>query len=426
VEDSPAQSPDTRYKAKQGADLPHLDDQLRKVDSPAPAAPAADFSSTPKAQSSLEASAPHLQRQRSAPLVAPSEEPVQPVQPAQPAPQGSASDAAAKSPDRSSPSFPFPAMSSPRAGRSRPPPLRKSSTSSTLAPSVISATSAHAPGTPGLRRGPAPLAPRLDLSAGKGELDGTSPPRSRNMVPSPASATSAPHSGGKGKEQALAHKRGELLATPSDATERLREVNAAAGKRQRTVSEMGNAPEALRRASGYFGSWRRGGGEQRTIVESPVNEAPPPPSFNPLKQKAQPLISKFCSPTYSSFGSQSPSSKSDSVAVAPMSTLTSSSPTEGPPRRTVSNVSLSRTQQKLLLQRDAPMAPESTSLLYPSAGSPAPALNTPALRQTAQANLQRWAQAIVREAERIDKEHATVRRFRNPVEESWRRLAGYV
>jgi hypothetical protein len=412
IEDSPARSPDAGLKSTLDGELPHVDDQLRKVN---PQTHNTEYSTTPKAQSSLEPSlAQHDLGHKSAPVTGSSVHPL---------PQRSFSVAAHKSPD-TSPSFPFPAISSPnRAGRSRPRALRKSSTSSTLTASILSATSAHAPGTPGLRRGPTPLAPRLDLSAGKGEIDGSSPPRSRHVATSPASATGVSHSEGKPHEHvSVAHKRGDSVSS-SDVTERLREVTAAAGKRQRTLSEMGNTPEVPRQASGYFGGWRRGHSEQRAISETPASEAPPPP--HAPKQKAQPLISKFCSPTYSSFGSQSPSSRSEPPTLAPMSTLHSSSPPEPSPRRNVSSVSLSRTQQKLLLQRDAPMASESTSLLYPSAGSPAPALNTPALRQTAQANLQRWAQAIVREAERIDKEHATVRRFRNPVEESWRRLAGY-
>jgi hypothetical protein len=394
---SPIESPHPRDA---NHDLPDIDEQLRKVELSAPV----EHSGTPKA------SAP---RPRSVPATMSS---VKPANQTTPTPPLSSADGG-KSPGRS-PSYPFPVVS-PR--KNRPPQLRKSSTSSTLAPSIVSSTSVHAPSTPGLRRAPTPLAPRLDLTSCKGEIDSTSPPRVREMRPAPGSAPNP-------SEHAFPHKRGESVATTTagaDAKERLREFTSApasgGGKRQRTVSEMGNAIDTRRRTSGYFSSWRRAVGEN-TVSESPTSSA-----NNAPKQKTQPLISKFCSPFNFPMGSHSPPTKLEppvptmSSVVSPPSTATNAEP----PRRTISNVSLSRTQQKLLLQRDAPLAPEPTSLLYPSASSPAPAsaLNTPALRQTAQANLQRWAQAIVREAERIDKEHATVRRFRNPVEESWRRLA---
>ncbi|KEI36823.1 uncharacterized protein L969DRAFT_90356 [Mixia osmundae IAM 14324] len=375
---------------------------------------------------------------------------------------------------------------SPSLKRLLPQQIRKLSSSSTIRSyrsDHSTASNYAAPRMSSSLRTKSAVRPVLDVSQAQGDFHEPS----RAQSDSPARAVAGPSSVRQLETTPLrraSHNRQASAASNvssaragnqsmSDLTHRLRNAAGASPKRE----TAGFDP--IRRASGYFGSIKSLANLAGAAIVSTTSVSPP--SAAP-SQTRHPLTSSEGPParpaqvTFRTPAVKTPNhivSKFVSSADPPPPTPLSESPRDmasgsqrGVPR-SMSVASLSRTQHKMNLQRDAPLGitmlagtthgsrsdlallpqlPFSnsprTSLGQPAwphgsevrlgEGVPSPdehgpppkvgPLNAPAGKLQAQAGLQRWAQAIVREAERIDREHETIRRFRDPLQESFTRV----
>jgi hypothetical protein len=264
------------------------------------------------------------------------------------------------------------------------------------------------------------LAPQLATTQGQGTVSvATSLGRSQSTV-TPAEGR---HSRALSGTQSLDHS---ALA---------RKLREASGTRGRHVSSESSRSFAnLTRLSDTFGGLR--GLLTGSAAPSPTTASPPnrqsrvPPYAQQPRRTSTLFVSKFISP----------SDLSPPVETAAYTSMLPEYPmSRSPPTSSPSSSNLQRTQQRLLQQRDQPFLPESrisppdgslgyghAGLLPPMSASTSPpdvaALNLPTRQlQCLQAQRQ-WAKTVVREAERVDREHECVLRHRDPAAESFARV----
>lgn len=348
---------------------------------------------------------------------------------------------------------------------------RKSSTTSTIAPSIRSISSFRTgPPTPrSMRQSASALVPVLDTNV---TVKGTMAEEALVDFPQSTSPEGVQHTRPSGQHVRTISSASTRTDSGSDLARRLRQASGvsssgstSSGERKRTPSAGAEGLKSS--ASGYFGSLRNlakssaslvsMGRETSSPLASPATEAPPnsvtgvairrttssahygpssryKPSSAGSHPGFTPLISKFISP--------SDSSPIESYLPPPRrhpSTGGDVSPPHQPRQMACS--------RKLLMQKNAPLATQPYSgqkatllpanmnnsslnlaakfapLSSPQESSSEFHLNEPEEKLQQQQHKRAWGVAVMREAERVEKEHEAIKRWRDPVAESFQRCA---
>lgn len=346
---------------------------------------------------------------------------------------------------------------------------RKSSNASTIAASIHSFNAvSKAPMIPSLRKSATALNPKLDIvSLGWGE---------HAMVSSPTYEHPPVHDQSQNHQRQYSSSTISTAMYQSDLTRRLREASQATVNSHSERKRVSSTHNLREQTSGYFDSLRHlasaSSASLSQMIHADSSDAKKDhspsegaSSFTNALKKISP--NGLVGPPLARKSSLAPSltGKNQSPLISKFITPSShertykpllESPSEEHPSASTSAAgNWSRTQQKLMMQKHAPF-PTVSSIPHIHPGSSDPCtinhatlipqqytslqpstsslhfreskenlaewhLNEPAEKAQHFQTLRQWAMNVVKEADRVDREHEFVRRFRDPMAESFGR-----